>query len=145
MLYKNKIENITLEKKGITLTYKELPQREILYSELDEIYITINKTEPFFKLIIILTSLCIAAFSYLILQTNIILILALLMVISIVVKMNTHKSYGLKIILKNRDVFEKKINAKSKHETIDIINDIRKEIYNYKIKKSNEELLQFSV
>ena len=56
--------------------------------------------------------------------------------------MNDYKRYGLKIRLKNGVVFEKKIDNKSKHETIDFVNDIRKEIYDCKIKKSNEALIK---
>jgi hypothetical protein len=47
--------------------------------------------------------------------------------------------------LKNGETIEKKIEAKSKHEIIDIVNDVKKEIYNYKIKKSNEGIIQYSV
>ena len=145
MILKNKIEEITLDKKGIILSSKERVQKEILYSELNEIYITVNKIKPVSEFVIILISVCIAIFSFLILQTNIILTLSLLIIFTTIVKMNTYKRYGLKICLKNGEIIEKKILAKSKHETIDIVNDVKKEIYNYKMKKSNEGLLQYSV
>jgi hypothetical protein len=145
MILKNKIEEITLDQKGIILSYKERDQKEILYSELNEIYITVNKIKPFSEFLIILISISIATFSFFILQTNIILTLSLLIIFTIIVKTNTYKRYGLKICLKNGETIEKKILAKSKHETIDIVNDVKKEIYNYKIKKSNEGPLQYSV
>lgn len=145
MIYKNKIKNITLDKKGITLKYKEILQKEILYSELDEIYITVNKTKPFSVFILLMISLIAAVFSILVLQTNIILTLSLLIIFTVVLKMNTFKKYGLKICLKNGEIIETRIIAKSKHETIDTVNQIKKEIYNYKIEKSNEELLNYSL
>lgn len=145
MIYKNKIKNITLDKKGITLKYKEILQKEILYSELDEIYITVNKTKPFSVFILLMISLIAAVFSILVLQTNIILTLSLLIIFMVVLKMNTFKKYGLKICLKNGEIIETRIVAKSKHETIDTVNQIKKEIYNYKIEKSNEELLNYSL
>ena len=145
MIYKNKIKNITLDKKGITLKYKEILQKEILYSELDEIYITVNKTKPFSVFILLMISLIAAVFSILVLQTNIILTLSLLIIFTVVLKMNTFKKYGLKICLKNGEIIETRIVAKSKHETIDTVNQIKKEIYNYKIEKSNEELLNYSL
>jgi hypothetical protein len=145
MILKNKIQEITLDKKGIILNYKEREQKEILYSELNEIYITVNKTRPFYEFIIILISVCIATFSFLILQTNIILTLCLLIIFTTIVKMNTYKRYALKICLKNGDIIKTKIPSKSKHETIDVVNDVKKEIYNYKIRKSNEGLLSYSV
>ena len=143
MILKNKIKGITLDEKGIILNYKERAQKEILYSELNEIYITVNKIKPFSEFLIIL--ICIATFSFLILQTNIILTLSLLIIFTTIVKMNTYKRYGIKICLKNGNTIEKKILAKSKHETIDIVNDVKKEIYNYKIQKSNKGILQHSV
>ena len=145
MILKNKIQEITLDKKGIILNYKEREQKEILYSELNEIYITVNKTRPFYEFVIILISVCIATFSFLILQTNIILTLCLLIIFTTIVKMNTYKRYALKICLKNGDIIKTKISAKSKHETIDVVNDVKKEIYNYKIRKSNEGILYYSV
>ena len=145
MILKNKIKEITLDEKGIILNYKERAQKEILYSELNEIYITVNKIKPFSEFLIILILICIAAFSFLILQTNIILTLSLLIIFTTIVKMNTYKRYGIKICLKNGNTIEKKILAKSKHETIDIVNDVKKEIYNYKIQKSNKGILQHSV
>jgi hypothetical protein len=145
MILKNKIQEITLDKKGIILNYKEREQKEILYSELNKIYITVNKTRPFYEFIIILISVCIATFSFLILQTNIILTLCLLIIFTTIVKMNTYKRYTLKICLKNGDIIKTKIPSKSKHETIDVVNDVKKEIYNYKIRKSNEGLLSYSV
>lgn len=145
MIFKNKLEEITLDKEGIILNCKERAQKEILFSELNEIYITVNKRKPFSEIIIILMSVCIASFSILFLQTNIILTLSLLLIFILVVRMSTYNRYGVKICLRNGETIEKKIEAKSKHEIIDIVNDVKKEIYNYKIKKSNEELIQFSV
>lgn len=57
---------------------------------------------------------------------------------------NDYKSYSLKLRLKNGEIFEKKLQLKSKHETINIINKVRKEIYNSKIKKSTEALISVS-
>ena len=145
MIFINKLEEITLDKEGIILNCKERAQKEILFSELNEIYITVNKRKPFSEIIIILMSVCIASFSILFLQTNIILTLSVLLIFIIVVRMSTYNRYGVKICLRNGETIEKKIEAKSKHEIIDIVNDVKKEIYNYKIKKSNEELIQFSV
>ncbi|MFE3872661.1 hypothetical protein ACFX5F_15670 [Flavobacterium sp. ZS1P70] len=145
MIFKNKLEEITLDKEGMILNCKERAQKEILFSELNEIYITVNKRKPFSEFLIILISVCIASFSFLFLQTNIVLTLSVLLIFTIVVRMSTYNRYGVKICLKNGEIIEKKIEAKSKHEIIDIVNDVKKEIYNYKIKKSNEELIQFSV
>ncbi|MFV8344090.1 hypothetical protein [Flavobacterium sp. XS2P39] len=145
MIFNTNFKKITLVKNGLILDYKSKPKKEILFSELDEIYITVKKIKTIYELSIILLSMGIAAFSYFYLQTDIILLIAFLIVIAIVLKMNDFKSYGLKIRLKNGDTFEKQVPAKSKHETIDLVNDVRKGLYNYKIKNSNEVLLEFSL
>lgn len=145
MIFTAKFKNITLVKNGLILDYKSKPKKEILFSELDEIYITVKKMKTIYELLIILLSVGVTAFSYFYLQTDIILLIALFIGIAIVLKMNDFKSYGLKIRLKTGDTFEKQVPAKSKHETIDLVNDVRKGIYNYKTKNSSEVLLEFSV
>jgi hypothetical protein len=92
--------------------------------------------------LIFVLSIGLAGFSYIYFQIDLILLIAFLLVITIILKMNDYKSYGLKIRLKNGAIFEKRVDIKSKHETIDFVNDIRKEIYDYKIKKSNEALIK---
>ncbi|MFE3849470.1 hypothetical protein ACFX5D_16040 [Flavobacterium sp. LB3P45] len=132
MIFKNKLEEITLDKEGMILNCKERAQKEILFSELNEIYITVNKRKPFSEFLIILISVCIASFSFLFLQTNIMITLSVLLIFTLVVRMSIYNRYGVKICLKNGEIIEKKIEAKSKHEIIDIVNDVKKEIYNYK-------------
>lgn len=145
MILNTSFKKITLVKNGLILDYKSKPKKEILFSEVDEIYITVKKIKTTYELSIILLSIGIVAFSYFYLQTDIILLIAFLIVIAIILKMNDFKSYGLKIRLKNGDTFEKKIPVKSKHETIDLVNDVRKAIYNYKIKNNSKVLLELSL
>lgn len=145
MIFATKFERITLVKNGLILDYKSKQKKEILFSELDKIYITVKNMKIIYELSIILLSMGIAALSYFYLQTDIILLIAFLIVIAIVLKMNDFKSYGLKIRLKTGTTFEKKVPAKSKHETIDLVHDVRKGIYNYKTKNSSEVLLEFSL
>lgn len=113
-----------------------------MYSDLDQIYITVNKMKTIYITLIFLLSIGLAGFCYIYFQIDLILKIAFLLVITISLKMNDYKSYGLKICLKNGVIFEKRVDIKSKHETIDFVNDIRKEIYDYKIKKSNEALFK---
>lgn len=81
-------------------------------------------------------------FSHLYLQVEIPIILAYLTVIIFILKMNKFRNYTLKIRLKNGKTFEKKIAEKLKQEAIDIINEIRKEIYDSKIKNSTKILIE---
>lgn len=142
IIFKNNFNEITLIEDGIILNKRGKTEKKILFSELDQIYISINKMNPINKLLIILLLLVSGLFSYSIyLQVDIIIILAYLIVIIFILKMNKFRNYTLKIRLKNGKTFEKKISAKLKLETIDIVNGIRKEIYDSKIKDSNKSLI----
>ena len=52
-------------------------------------------------------------------------------------KLNNYKSYELKICTKNGDFFIKKISKGLRYSTIDFINSVRKDIFDYEIKKEN--------
>lgn len=141
MIFTNNFRKLTLNKKGILIILNTKEKKEILFSDLDQIYITINKMKTIYEVLILLSAITIATFLYLNLQIDSILIIAFLVAIVIILIKNDYKSYSLKLSLKNGEIFENKVQSKSKHETIDIVNEVRKEIYNYKIKKSNEALL----
>lgn len=136
MNFINNFKKITLAEQGIVLTYKFKKTKQILFSELDQTHIKINQIKPVYKLIFILILLFLSVLSYLYLQINIILLTTFFLIVLIIVKMNDYKSYSIKIRLKNGEIIEEKIQTKSKLETIDIVNDVQKAIYNYKIKNS---------
>ncbi len=142
MILKNNFIELSLSENGILLIFKTKEKKQILFSDLDQVYITVNKIKTIYIALIFAISIGLAGFSYITFQIDLILIIAFLLVITIILKMNDYKRYGLKIRLKNGVVFEKKIDIKSKHETIYFVNDIRKEIYDCKIKKSNEALIK---
>ncbi len=138
MINNAKFEKITIVENGLILKYKSKTNKEILFSELDKIYITINEIKPVYTLLISFSAICLTLFSYLFLQIDIIPLLVFLSIIIIFFKMNNFKKYSLIIRLKNSETFEKQASTKSKYETINLVNCVQKEIYNYKIKKSNE-------
>jgi hypothetical protein len=142
MILKNNFIKLSLTENGILLIFKTKEKKQILFSDLDQVYITVNKMKTIYIALIFALSIGLAGFSYIYFQIDLILLIAFLLVITIILKMNDYKSYALKIRLKNGAIFEKRVDIKSKHETIDFVNDIRKEIYDYKIKKSNEALIK---
>ena len=144
MILTNNFRKLTLDKNGILLILKAQEKKEILFSDLEQIYITVNKMKTIYEVLILLSATGIATFLYINFQIDLILIIAFLVVIAIILKKNDYKSYSLKLRLKNGEIFENKVQSKSKHETIDIVNEVRKEIYNIKIEKSNEALISAS-
>jgi hypothetical protein len=136
MNFINNFKKITLAEQEIILTYKFKKTKQILFSELDQTHIKINKIKPVYKLIFIFILLFLSVLSYLYLQINVILLTTFFLIVLIIIKMNDYKSYSIKIRLKNGEIIEEKIQTKSKLEIIDIVNDIQKAIYVYKIKNS---------
>ena len=136
MNFINNFKKITLAEQEIILTYKFKKTKQILFSELDQTHIKINKIKPVYKLIFILILLFLSVLYYLYLQINVILLTTFFLIVLIIIKMNDYKSYSIKIRLKNGEIIEEKIQTKSKLEIIDIVNDIQKAIYVYKIKNS---------
>lgn len=132
MFLSNKFETISLTENGIMLSYKSSKQKEILFSELDKIYITVNKISQTQEVLFILGLIGITLISLLYLQAEIIIPIFILITFIIIVKLNNYKSYGLKIRLKNGTFLKKQVPSKLKYETVAIVNDVRKELYNYK-------------
>lgn len=140
----NNFRKLTLTTNGILLILKTKEKKQILFSDLDLIYITVNKMKTIYEVLILLSAIGLAAFNYLFFQIDLILIIAFLVVISIIFKKNDYKSYSLKLRLQNGQIFKNKVPLKSKHDTIDMVNEVRKEIYNIKMKKSNEAIISVS-
>jgi hypothetical protein len=133
MFVSTKFETIRLTENGIMLSDKSSKQKEILFSELDKIYITVNKISQTQEALFILVLIGITFISLLFLQAEIIIPIFIFITFIIILKLNQYKSYGLKIRLKNGTYFKKQIPSKLKYETVAIVNDIVKEFYNYKI------------
>ena len=140
----NNFRKLTLTTNGILLILKTKEKKQILFSDLDLIYITVNKMKTIYEVLILLSAIGLAAFNYLFFQIDLILIIAFLVVIAIILKKNDYKSYSLKLRLQNGQIFKNKVSLKSKHDTIDMVNEVRKEIYNIKMKKSNEAIISVS-
>ena len=124
---------LNIEKNKLILSSKKMKNREILFSELDSIYMSVNKYPSLYECLPLLFSIVIIAIFLLYLSLDLILFLPPLIIIFSIVKMNNYKSYELKIRLKNGMFMKKQVPLKLKFETIDIINAVKKEIYNYKI------------
>jgi hypothetical protein len=139
MISCNKFKKVTLVKNGLILISKTNKQKEIPISELEKIYITVNKIAPIYTFSYIFLSAVIFLFSLWYLMFDMILILPVILIIAVGIKLNDYKSYGLEICLKNGKYFKKRVPSESKYDTIEKVNTIRKEIYAFRI-ESNEKL-----
>ncbi|TDE07716.1 hypothetical protein [Flavobacterium sandaracinum] len=133
MNLKYTFDELNIEKNKLILNSKKKDQKAILFSEVDEIYISVHKFPSLLELVPFLFLIIIATLCLLYLSLEIMLFLPPLLILTFIIKMNDYKSYELKIRLKNGVFFTKKVPLKLKYETLDIISDIRKQIYNYRI------------
>lgn len=137
MNFNKRIEKIDIDNDRLHVFYAGGKKSDILYNELKDIYITVNKISPLYELLIIVSCAIITLFAYFQLQSNLILIISFLLIVAIILKMNNHKRYGMKINLKNGTSFKKDVPLKSKNKTVDFVNDVRRKIYDNKIETSN--------
>jgi hypothetical protein len=136
MIVKHKFKEVSLVKNGLIFTLKFNDQKEISLSEIDKVYLKPNKESFLFTFLYIVSSLIIVLFLYWY-SMDIALIVSLILIIIMGNKLNNYKSYELKISAKNGDFFIKKISKGLRYATIDFINSVRKQIFDYETKKEN--------
>jgi hypothetical protein len=135
MISMNKFTKVTLVKNGLILI-SEKNQKEIPISEVDKVYITVDKFSPIYTFSYILLSIAFILFCIWYLSLDMILIVPSLLVILVITKLNNYKSYGLAICLKDGDYYKQQVPSELKYDTIELVNCIRKEIYAFNIERS---------
>lgn len=125
----NKFKNISVSDNGIKLSLKSKELKQISFSEIDKIYITVNNKKTNYVILLTVISLGIVLLSLFYLPLGIIFLIPLSMVVIGIIVSNNYQSYRLNIALKDGDVFIKRISQKLKYETIDVVNNIKEKTY----------------
>nr|WP_315187059.1 hypothetical protein [uncultured Flavobacterium sp.] len=125
----NKFKKISVSENGILLSLKSKELKEISFSEIDKIYITVNNKKTNYVILLSVISLGIVILSLFYLPLGIVFLFPLSMVVIGIIISNNYQSYGLNIALKDGDVFKKRISQNLKYETIDVVNNIKEKIY----------------
>lgn len=128
MVLKN-FNGIFLVENGVILKYTSRKQKEIPFSDIDKIYIQVNKIPAIYIVLFIVLSMIGVLLSLWIFGFELVVISPLLLFVLGVVRLNNYKRYTLKINLKNGNSVIQQIPLKFKHKTIDVINTIRKELF----------------
>jgi hypothetical protein len=110
----NKFKKISVSENGILLSLKSKELKEISFSEIDKVYITVNNKKTNYVFLLATISIGIVLLSLFYLPLGIILLIPLSMVVIGMIVSNNYQSYGLKIVLKDGFFFKKKI-SKSKN------------------------------
>jgi cellulose synthase/poly-beta-1,6-N-acetylglucosamine synthase-like glycosyltransferase len=123
-----KFSTISSIENGVILTIKNNEVRLVLFSELKKIYIEKRKFNFLNKMILISVLLILTVFLIYYLPTEMVLVASMLY-IPLIVKMETYKSYQLHLQLNDRTVFFKAINANKKQEYKKMVTAMTKEIF----------------
>lgn len=126
-----KFKNLAIVDQGLILQHGKKEEREISFSEIENIYIKVNKLKPICELGIIVLPFLLIFLSVHYLALEKVVFLGLSAVIPVFVKINNYKSYGLRICLKDGTVFRKRVSLDEKDENISIVNAVRKEQLNH--------------
>lgn len=127
-----KFDSLTLTNTGLILVNKKQEVTPISFSEIGKIYIKKHKLSRlkkvgiiFFLLILLFTTVL-----YLGIET---VLISLILYIPVLVWMQNFKSYRLHLLDQSNSFYYKKFNWINKHEHVNLVSVITKEIFNNQI------------
>jgi len=130
-----KIEDLRCNNNGLLLIQNSIEMTSISYSDIVKVYIKKQRLEPKIKFGILFVLLLPLASSIVYLPIEMVLI-SLFLYLPIVVWMYDFKSYRLQLIDESQTLYFKKFTSFTKQEHIDLVNSIRKEIFDRKTSHS---------
>ena len=128
-----KIDYLTYNNSGLIVAHKQKEVSSILYSDIVKIYIEKQKLELKIKSGILSVLLLLVFTSIVFLPIEMALIF-LFLSLPLLVWIYDFKSYRLNIIDQSNTLYFKKFYKSNKQEHIELVNFIRKEIFDNKIK-----------
>lgn len=127
-----KFDLLTLTYTGLILAPKKQEAASILFSEIEKIYIKKCKLDLKRKLGI-LSFLLLLLFSSVVFLPIEMVLMSLILYIPILVWMQNYKSYRLELLGRSNTIYFKNFYRDDKQEHIDLVNAIRKEIFDNQI------------
>lgn len=126
-----KFRGLTVVGNGIILKNGKKEEKEILFSEIADIYVKMYKLKPVYELAFILFPFLLVFLSVQYLALEKVVLIGFTAVVPVFVKINSYKRYGLVVRLKDGTVFRKSISLLVKGQYVSIVNAVRKEQLNY--------------
>lgn len=126
-----KFDGITIVEHGLILQRGKNEEREISFSELDKIYIKVDKLRPICELGFILLPFLVVFMSVQFLELEKVMFIGLSAIIPVFVKINNYKSYGLRLCLKDGTVYRKRIPVNLKSDNVSMVRSIRKKMWDH--------------
>jgi hypothetical protein len=125
--------SLSIVENGLILKNKKKEESTILYSELSKIYIKRCQLSLVFKLAFILIPLFLTSIFVHFFPIDMLLFVVSIPLIPLFVWVNNYKWYELNILLNDGAFYIKKFYIKAKYEHINLVNGVKKEIYEYQI------------
>lgn len=126
-----KFDGITIVEHGLILKCGKNEEREISFSELDKIYIKVDKLRPICELGFILLPFLVVFLSVQFLELEKVMFIGLSAIIPVFVKINNYKSYGLRLCLKDGTIYRKRIPVNLKSDNVSMVSSIRKKMWDH--------------
>lgn len=122
-------DSLTLVENKLVLKYRKKQLNQILFSEIDKIYIKVYKLKPIYGFLVVLSPMLFAFPYFEFIKLNVEMTIVLFPVIPALVKTSRFNRYGLVIILKDGSVYRKKVPLKLKSDTVELINEVKKKCF----------------
>ena len=122
----NNFKRIVIGDKGLILKFKNKEPKVISFSEINKIFIKVKKVPVKYIVLFVGLSLCIVLLLLWIYGFNLVAFSPFFLILVGVIKLNSYKTYVLKIKLKNGSSVIQPIPLKSKNKTIEDIYLVRK-------------------
>ena len=128
---KTKFDSITFSKSGLLLKYRNEPEIEIPFADLDQIYIKKHKLNPLMEFMGISFPFLFVYMAINYLTFYIMILVSIILIIPVFMIIVNYKWYRLYVLLNDGSTFRKKIASNMKTENISIVEKVRTEYLYY--------------
>jgi hypothetical protein len=128
---KTKFDSLTFSNDGLFLKYRNEPEIEIPFANLDQIYIKKHKLNPLMEFICIAFPFLFVYMAINYLTFYIMILVSIILIIPVFMIIVNYKWYRLYVLLNDGSTFRKKIASNMKTENISIVEKVRTEYLYY--------------
>lgn len=135
--FKNNFPNIsafdqlTYSSRGLLIQYKNNPEIEISFADIDKIYIKKHKLHPALEFVSITIPFLIVVLVVQYFPSSLLILISIVAIVPIFMRLINYKWYSLCICLKDGSLYRKKISMKMKMESFSVLEKIRAAYFNY--------------
>jgi hypothetical protein len=129
-----KFKTLSVFENGLILRNKNLEVKNVLFSEVDKIYIKKRKLSLFNKIYYWTISLVVLFIALKYLPLELVLLTSIIFFTVLIKKMNTYKRYQLVLYLDEETIHSREFHSSKKQEYINLVSMVTKGCFDYQIK-----------